>query len=209
MSELVNEGRVYRARGKGTFVPPPKIRQKVSFVEGFRRRMEWLGLQTSTDLLEGERVRPSETVRSGLKLSRTQYVYRLLRLRLVEGEPMVLQTVFLPCDLFPNLLSKDLTGSLTDVMREHYGLAVNSYGATLAPMVAQGFHASILEVDVGTLLMRVEGSSLTETGRPIRYTRGVYRADRFEFKVEGRALWIATSPDKRCNSLTSIAQPKR
>ena len=73
------------------------------------------------------RVRRARRSRAALDLEPGSPTLYLERLRLADGEPLLLEQVHLPAERFPGLLASDLEhGSLYDLLTERYGVRVAS-----------------------------------------------------------------------------------
>jgi len=188
LSRLEQEGYIYRRPGKGSFVATPKIPESVSILTGFQQKMLSLGYNVHTKVLKFGIKTPSDTVRSCLSLGLNDKVYEINRLRCIDSEPMVMQTVYLPERIFPGLLEEDLSFSLTEIIHNKYGLKLVRCEEVLTPIVANNHEASILQVKKHSPLLAIEGVSYTPDDYPVRYTQGIYRADRLKFTVHSYAV---------------------
>src|ERR671935_2659212 len=90
LDDLVREGYLVRRHGSGTFVSEPKIAQRLtltSFSEDMRRR----GMVPDSRTIGLENVHAGPQVARALRISPSERVYRIRRLRLADGEPMALE----------------------------------------------------------------------------------------------------------------------
>ena len=85
ITQLVNEGMLYRVQGKGTFVAEPKISTKSLAYMGVREQLERMGYQTSTRLVRFETVRANAHIAGKLGITRGDEVVFIERVRLVEA----------------------------------------------------------------------------------------------------------------------------
>src|SRR5260370_26965890 len=136
LDHLTQEGLLYRIQGKGTFVAPPKLRERfVQQAAGIYEDMASRGVTIRTQVLEQAVVPASKLVAPPLQLSVGSLVIKLVRLRFVEDEPLLISTTFLPYRLFPGLENEDLSHvSLYAVMREKYGVQLG-HGTRLVEAV--------------------------------------------------------------------------
>ena len=109
--------------------------------------------------------------------------YRLCRLRIVEGEPISIQTPHLPVDLCPDLEENDLTRSLYRLLETRYGLRLWSGHETLRARCALPREEELLEVPACTPVMHMERVTYAATGQAVEYLEAVWRGDRYDFKV--------------------------
>src|ERR687887_90365 len=92
LDELVREGYLVRRRGAGTFVSEPKIAQELtmtSFTEDMRRR----GLVPASRTLDLRIVPAGAHLGRLLRVSPSEPVLAVKRLRLADGETMAIETL--------------------------------------------------------------------------------------------------------------------
>jgi len=183
LSELSFEGRIHRRSGKGTFVAklPPRTQSQeiVSFTEQVRQR----GHTPSTQVLEAEQLPASEVdsqVRQAFALSMDDQVIRIQRLRLGNGHPLSLQTVYLQPDSCPGILENDL-GQLMPLY-EACGKRITYADETFRIEYVNSEEAALLDVTSGdAVVMRFRVSYLAD-GQPFEVLHSQDRADTFEFR---------------------------
>ena len=119
LDALAREGYVVRRRGSGTYVQQPKIAQELtmtSFSEDMRRR----------GMTPGSRTLSMDTELAGARLGRllrvspSEKILVIKRLRLADGETMAIETLHLPSALVPGLEAKDLGGSFYELLHDRY-----------------------------------------------------------------------------------------
>ena len=86
IGQLVNERRLYRVRGKGTYVAAPRVDSQLHF-ESFTQDMLRRGLEPSTVLIRSEAAVPPTSARAALGLEAGRPA-SAERLRIAGGEPM-------------------------------------------------------------------------------------------------------------------------
>jgi len=185
--ELVSDGLLEVRKGKGTFVVGPRIDEKISTITSFTNDMRKRGLVPSTKVLRLETVPCSFQIAEMLDLGEGEPVFVIRRLRLADGEPMTIQTSFLPAKLCPGILEKDLTNkSMTHVLEDEYGLSLKTARQRINAGLASAEEAKILNVAKGFHLLRTERVSFTDQRQPVEYLVSAYRSDRYDFVVELR-----------------------
>jgi GntR family transcriptional regulator len=185
LRELAQLGYIRREQGRGTFVQRPPLvegpRQLTSFSEEMRRQ----GVQASSQVLEHGTVPASADVASILGMAEEEPVFRLRRLRLADGDPMGVQTTYLPSYVVPGIEQRDFsTASLYDVLREDYGLVPATAHETHFAYGVGCEDAGLLRVDVGAPVMGAELVARLADGRALEYVRSVMRADRYKIVLD-------------------------
>ncbi|NPV70110.1 MAG: phosphonate metabolism transcriptional regulator PhnF [Firmicutes bacterium] len=183
--ELVNEGLLYRKRGKGTFVAEPKITQGLSGLTSFTEDMEKRGLRPSGRVLTVKEARADQDIAALLGIDVGAPVARLERLRLADDEPMALEVSYVPLPRFQWVLSEDLNGkSLYRLFAEKSGIELDRARQTIEVVVANKHEAGLLEVDQGTPLLKMKRVTYDRKGEPVEAVKSVYRADRYKFVMD-------------------------
>ena len=186
LQELVVEGRLERQQGRGTFVALPKVTQALELTS-YTEDMRAQGLEPTSRLLTLEVV-PASTVEHAadvadrLDITPSGRVVRLVRLRLVDGEPMAIERTYLSAARFPRL-RQHLTrlGSLYATLDEVYGVRLKEADETIETALASPDEAALLGVDTGLALLLLSRHSFDLDGRPVEWGRSVYRGDRYKF----------------------------
>ncbi|MDD3921869.1 MAG: GntR family transcriptional regulator, partial [Eubacteriales bacterium] len=90
ITELVQEGKLYRIKSKGTFVARPKINQDfIKRVESYDESIRRTGRVPSTRLLDMKTVPATDEVAAALALSLGDKTIYISRLRSADGIPVV------------------------------------------------------------------------------------------------------------------------
>lgn len=181
IGQLVSEGKLYSVRGKGTFVARPTVESQLhlaSFTEDMRRR----GLDPSTVILRAELAEPPQQVRSALRIPVEQQAYHFERLRIADGTPMALEDSWYPTGPLPDLLDRDLTGSLYTIFAEYYDLAIDSAQQAVWSAVAETAVARPLGVRAGAPLLVFQRTS-SAGYLAVEHTTSWYRGDRYRIHM--------------------------
>ncbi len=180
IKELENEGYLYRLKGKGTFVAEKKVNQ--DFLLSFNDEMQEKGLTPTTRVMEFKMDEADEHIAATLMIPKASDVIRLRRLRSVNGEPLVLDLSFLPSELLPNMLAKDMTDeSLYRVIEGDFNLRIDRAARRLEAMVAGEYEAKMLDIKPGAPIQYIETVTYLKNGRPIEFSQARYRGDKTNF----------------------------
>jgi GntR family transcriptional regulator len=94
-------------------------------------------------------------------------LYLVRRVRLVNREPVMLETFWMPVRRFPKFERFDTTRrSVYEIMETEYGVKVNRARQSLEPTIATEFEARLLGVAPGAALMLEERLSLDARAGP-------------------------------------------
>lgn len=184
LNELAAASLVVRERGRGTRVhhssPTPPVR---SSVEGLLENLVAMGLKTEVRLLDFEYVPASDEVAQALRCAPGAKVQRAIRLRSLEGAPLSHLTTFVPEAIGRSYDRRDLSRKPLLALLERSGVVVTSAEQTITATLADTRIARLLGVAVGSPLLRITRIVHDQAGRPVEYIRGLYRPDRYQYRM--------------------------
>ena len=179
--ELAAEGRLVRRQGAGTYVAEAKITWPLHLAS-FTEQAAANGLTASSRLLGVERVKAGPEVAARLGLDPQDLVYRLDRLRLADGRPMVVESSMLSAARFPHLGRKMRSaGSLHALLHSDYGVSLQRGEESIDIAAATPHQAALLSTDTGAPMLVVRRCSFDEHGKPVEWATSWFRGDRITF----------------------------
>lgn len=182
---LVREGFIFRERGRGTFVTVPPLKQPAQIIS-FTEELKRLGLKPSTKVLKTEIFSEKKKIALCLSLNIEEEIVLIKRLRLANGEPIGIESSYLPHKLFPNILSEDLSSSLTKITQKRYHLFLRRATQKVKAIPVSKKEASLLRIKPGAPVLYLERTSFLEGNRPAEYLEAIYRSDKYELTMELR-----------------------
>ena len=183
---LERDGWIYREKGKGSFAGVRRVEQELTQLVSTTEDMQRRGWTLVTRVLALDKVIPLPHVARALELPADAQVYSLCRLRVVNGEPLSLQTAYLPLQLCPGLEENDLTQSLYRLLEARYGLRLWTAQQVLRARLAEPAEARLLHMREEMPVLYMERTTYAATGVPVEYLEAVWRADRYDFRVAMR-----------------------
>lgn len=192
---LVREGIIVARHGLGTFVAEPKLTHDALNLLGFTEEIMRQGGSVVSQVIEQAQGAPLARVGNALELGPGQNVTKLVRLRLADQMPLLLETSFVPVALCPGLDQEDFSAqSLYTVLEARYGLHLTRARQWLEATIANDYEAALFGIAPGTAMILLEGVAFDELDRPIEYSKAIYRGDRFKFAfMSERGQLSATS----------------
>lgn len=181
LSELMHEGLIHVAVGKGTYVADPTLNEELqplsSFSDDIRRR----GMMPSSRVLEATIVHADDVLADRLRVPRGAETAKLCRLRLADGLPIAIQVAHLPHHLCPGLLQFDLASrSLFDVLRGEFGLVLAQAETVIEAALADEEQAGLLQLQFPAAVLISEQTTYLDTGQVIEHARSIFCADRYK-----------------------------
>ena len=181
LSDLTRMGLLERKQGKGTFVSQPRDMRNLKNVHSFHDSCVQNGVTPGTRVVHVREVPADERDRIGLKLGREDRVVEILRVRLADGVPVVLeQNRFTMA--YAYLEEQDLRGSLYQVLRD-FGVEPKQGTHEISLCTAGEREAELLAVPEGTPLLLLDEVIFDGRGRPLHTSRQWIRGDRFVFRI--------------------------
>jgi GntR family transcriptional regulator len=188
---LESQGLLIRRQGSGTYVADPKIERQAGRLISFTRGMERQGFSPGAHVVRLEERPVEASLAAVLHLPMYAPVYDLLRLRLLNDIPAMLEHYVMSVRRFPELARFDLEHrSMYEVMETEYGVSIRRAKQSLEPVVASEFEADLLDVSPGAPLMMERRLAYDQDDQPVEHGRDLYRGDRFRFVTEIAPLEI-------------------
>jgi GntR family transcriptional regulator len=190
LRSLEEEGLVRRTRGAGTFVVDrAKMANNLDANFGVSDAIRFSGMTPGTEHATVRVEAASAEEADRLDLEPGEDVVVIDRVRTADGRPVVLSRDILALRVVGDddrILSALQTGSVYDVFEGDLGIVIHHGLATFRPTRADGYVASRLGVERGTLLLFVRQLDFDESGRPVLSSQEHHLADAFEFSVVRR-----------------------
>jgi GntR family transcriptional regulator len=182
---LVNEGLIYRQRGRGTFVAHPTVEQAMVRIVSFEEDMRQRGMAPDTKVLSRELVPASDEIAGLLQIEPGEELARLERLRLADGEPVSVEESNLVHRYCRGVLDGDYaTTSLREALERDHGVRWSRAKQVIRAVPATERLAEALSVPVGTALLFVERASYSQQDLPVELLRMYYVGDRYSLYTE-------------------------
>lgn len=178
IQQLVDQGYLEKRRKRGTLVKRTKIAQAFTHViQSYDQEMAANGLTTKTQVLQFQTEIASADVQAALNIAPQTPVYKLLRLRFANKQPVVLVTSYLPVAPLPQLNQVDFTQRSLYAELAQRGQAITHVRRKLEVLAADETIATLLNVAVQAPLFYFHTQGQTTTGQTLEYSIAKYRGD--------------------------------
>jgi GntR family transcriptional regulator len=179
-------GLLRREQGRGTFVRSSTIIAGARGPTSLTQEMADRGLSVGSRILELREIPADNSVASALEIREGASVVKLRRLRLGGGQPIGVQTAYLPEKRVPGLA--DMEGALVSLyatLRDRFGLVPQSALEVYRVGAASAEDAELLEVAAGSPAFIVQRTTSDARG-PYEFTVSTMRGDRYEIRSKLR-----------------------
>ena len=165
LDEMVSQGLLTRYQGRGTAVTEHTPFRFFDFLraDGARELPESKTLRISVNAA-------SRTERDALELSAGEKVIRIIRVRYLNLEPKIYETISVSRNLFSALSTmdaRDVPNTIYNYYEQKFGVPVVSKRDRLRAASATQVEARYLHVDVGTPLLEIECTAYSHRNQPI------------------------------------------
>ena len=189
IDELAAENLLIRRQGKGTFVAT-HAEQHVQF--RFLRLMPDSGDIGSEgpaerQIIDCKRLRAPVDIARPLGLRAGEPVLQLRRVLAFQGQPTIVEDVWLPGNPFKGLTAERLashSGPMYALFETEFGVRMVRAEEKIRAVAADADAALLLQVGKGTALLSVERIAYTYNDAPMELRRGLYRTDSHHYKNE-------------------------
>jgi GntR family transcriptional regulator len=183
LATLKNEGLIRLSQGKPAVVRSHDATQTLDTFTPFTQWAQRNGRTPGSRTVEVARRRASEPAQVALDLTGPDFVVEVLRVRLLDGEPaMIERSTFI--DAVGSLLFDFDTdsGSMTDYLAGR-GVYFDSMEHVLDAVAAGEVDAANLGIDAGSPLLRERRTSRDQDGRVFEFADDRYRPDLVAFSI--------------------------
>ena len=166
VTELVENNVLLRRQGRGTFVATHDYNRALFH---FFHIVSNNGVKVLPECrtLSCRRKRASRVEASRLSLSNRAQVVCIERVRNLENQPTILETIVLPAELFGDLgksKAYSLPNALYQLYETQFGITIHRAEEQLRAVAATDHDAKLLDVEVGSPLLEIERIALTLDG---------------------------------------------
>lgn len=182
---LVNEGKLYRIQGRGTFISQIEI-NKTYNKQGFTSNIRALGKNPSSTVLFAGESDAVPVIRNHLEVEPSEPLFYLKRVRLANGEPIAIENVWLPLKRFPRLIEFDFSdNSLYEILHREFGLDLtSSYSKQrVSAVTVRGEDAEILFGAKKGVALRIRNVDYDKAQRPFAATDAYYHSEKYTLDI--------------------------
>ena len=184
LAQLTFEGLIVRRMGLGTFVAGKRVESRIEAqrMRSFEEQMEDMGAHVGFRVLGFDRETASAAVAAALELTAGAPIYRLRRLRLVEGEIIGLEDRSMPERIGTAIPASALvTRPATTMVEAALGTQLGGITVSVGAMAAEPETARELGVRRGCPVLVRTHTFFDQAGKPVLTGESIYRGDKYRF----------------------------
>lgn len=185
LAELADTHLVERKRRVGTHVT---YQSPAKPIEGsLEQALESLityGRKTQVRILELDMIKAAPPISDALQLPVDTPVLRVDRVRWLENQPISHLVSYVPGDLAGAMSRAALKTTPMLTLLEKAGVQIGAATQTISASLADGTLANLLEVDIGSPILRVNRTVFDTAHRPVQHVLAQFRPDRYQIKLD-------------------------
>jgi GntR family transcriptional regulator len=181
---MVQEGLLYRQRGRGTFVAPRKVEENLNRLRSLSEELADRGIIAGAHTISAALEIPPGDVAAELGLAPGEQVFRCERLRLADGIPIALELAYWAGEAAPLLAVENHDqASMYHLVEDVYGIPLGEAQLSIEAVQADERQAILLGVRARSALLLVRRLTGSAAGQLIELCTTYYRADRYKYRL--------------------------
>jgi GntR family transcriptional regulator len=187
LAALRTEGLVAGGRGAPPRVRAPRLSQPIAELISFSAWLRSVGRMPSGRVISWEFERADRRTAAALGIAPGATVRRLVRLRMADGEPVMIERTAFPLEICGLVGEVDLErGSIFASLGER-GIVFERARQEIDAVAASAADARLLRCRVRAPLLRVRRTSYSPVGRPLESSEDRYLAERVTLTIDHSA----------------------
>ncbi len=188
LGRMEADGQLISVQGSGNRVAPCVVRQ-LQDLKSFTQYAADSGKRAESRLLGLSIVECDKQMARRFKRVLGEKIYRLMRLRLMDNVPLMIETAYIPVELAPGLEHYDfVNGSLFATLERYYHLSMERGSEKISVTRVTEEEAEYLEVEPGVPAFWIVSEVYADSGVLVEYCRTIARCDRME--MSSTLYWI-------------------
>ena len=182
LHELEKRRHIVRKRGLGTFVEE-KVSRRLGSLYSFSEDMKGLGMVPSSKLLKFRLISKNEASKAVREID-SEYLFEVVRLRIADDKPMLIERTYLPENLFPDLTQEKIQNSpLYELLYKGYGIQPHRAIETYEAVIMRKEETDHLQCTPGQPAFMLKRSMWDEQDRLVEYTVSIMPSSRSKFEI--------------------------
>ena len=168
---LAQQGIIFKKRGSGTFINPLYLKNQALFRYegsnlGLTDSFKVPGKEQKIKLLEFKVINASKELAQDLFINESDFVYQFKRLRLLDNQPFLIETGYLPIKIVPELTPEILKDSLFNYLEDTQNKTVTKSFLNITVEPSNSEDQSELNLQANEPVGVMEGIFFLDDGTP-------------------------------------------
>ncbi|MFZ7933751.1 GntR family transcriptional regulator [Bacillus thuringiensis] len=175
---LVRDGYIIRRRGSGTVVQDWHQQEKARMIQTLTGTKAVYGSEVESKIIEFAIVGAEK-----LGVSIGDFVYKIIRLRIIHGIPTIMEHTWMPISVIPGVEASVLEESIYSHIQNKLGLEVGTSVVRVKGIRPDDREKQFMNLTNQDFLMRVEQVAYLTDGRTFEYSYADHLPETFEFET--------------------------
>jgi GntR family transcriptional regulator len=184
LDEMTAENLVVRRQGRGTFVA--KHDDARILFQFFRLTPDSGERQLPESRFTDIRLCHDDAAAAKLGITAKEQILRIDRIRSLEGQTCMFETIYLLAALFPGLESRELPNNLYGLYAADFGITIGQAKEQLKAVAATAREAEVLGIRVGDPLLQIDRVAYALDGQRVESRVSWCRTDAFHYASDPR-----------------------
>lgn len=182
LNMLEQQGYIQKAKGRGSFVlDTNKFNFPVSGVTSFKELANKIEKKSNTIVEEFELIAPDEKLRKRLNIEVGEKVWKILRVRDIDDEKIILDKDYIVEKYVPNLTKEICEDSIYEYIENQLGLRIGFAKKEITVGKTVEKDKNYLDMSSYDTIVVVKSYTYLEDASLFQYTESRHRPDRFKF----------------------------
>ena len=168
---LEEEGTIYRRRGAGTFVAPPRNTLHHS-LRSFSEELALRGIQAQTKVVDLRLIDNPRTY-DAQWASLNEPSFRIERIRYQKTIPISWEISYVKEKFAPDLDKRNLSGSIYKMLADNYGQTIESADEEITSLLIEENMSQKLKVSIGTPALEIQRKTFNKRGDCLEIARAI------------------------------------
>ncbi|MFD3447623.1 GntR family transcriptional regulator, partial [Microbacteriaceae bacterium 4G12] len=175
LTKMANDGIIFKKRGSGTFINPLYIKNESIFNYqgsnlGVTDNFQMNGKKPKIKVLGFEVIPPTEELQRDLFLQPHDFVYKIIRLRLFDDNPFMIETGYIPIKIVQNLNQTIIEGSIFNYLEEAHNQSVTKSFLSISTEPSKSNDQVLLHLKENEPVGIMEGIFFLDNGTPFEFS---------------------------------------
>ncbi|MCL4416157.1 MAG: GntR family transcriptional regulator [Actinobacteria bacterium] len=187
LSELKNEGRIYKVKGLGTFINKPKLELDISKYLSIGRELRQRGINEKIDVVNKKVINFEKMDHRGFVIKNpSEKVILIERVRLIDNEPTLFERLYFNYDICSSLLNHASDGLMYDYLINEVKIRFSNIEEYVEPVNLGLEESKYLKVKKGSAAFFIMKISYAFPDKWIEFTNTYISGDKCRYHVSIR-----------------------
>jgi GntR family transcriptional regulator len=184
LSELKNEGRIFKIKGLGTFINKPKLELDISKYLSLGRELQQKGLKENIEVINQEVIDFEKIIHNGFDIKNPSKKAVLIeRIRYIESEPAVFERLYFNYNICSALLDNPSNEFIYDYLIKDVKIKFSNIEEYVEPVNLGLAESGFLKVKKNFAAFLITKISYAFPDKWIEFTTSYIRGDKCRYHV--------------------------